>query len=317
MVVRWSSKLSLTFPCSNGIKQGGVLSPTLFCVYIDVLICRIASSKIGCYVGHEYVGALGYADDLALLAPTVAAAKQLLNICESFANEYSVLFNGTKSVCIVTGMRANVRVELKLNGEVIPCKDNATHLGTVIGPNSSVLNVKQAVADLYKATNLLMSNFGHCSINVLDVLFSSYCTAFYGSPLWKLNVHTMRPLVTAWKKCLKRVWKLSVRTRSHYVALLRDLDLIPMLLLRYFNFYVRCIESNNRIVRYMAELSECPNLKICSEVSSLDVDVLYGNRNFVRQCIRNITVNNSSPEIVALAGVLRELCYCRDGIFNT
>ena len=34
LAVRWLSNISDTFNCSNGVKQGGVLSPVLFCIYI-------------------------------------------------------------------------------------------------------------------------------------------------------------------------------------------------------------------------------------------------------------------------------------------
>jgi hypothetical protein len=34
--VKWGSSLSNPFNCTNGVKQGGVLSPLLFCLYMDV-----------------------------------------------------------------------------------------------------------------------------------------------------------------------------------------------------------------------------------------------------------------------------------------
>ena len=36
----------------------------------------------------------------------------------------------------------------------------------------------------------------------------------------------------------------------------------------------------------------------------------------MRDIIRNMTLSNSSDETIALAGMLRELCYCRDGVFD-
>ncbi len=39
---------------------------------------------VGCYVGHQFFGALGSADDLTLLAPTPNALRKMLLICEQF-----------------------------------------------------------------------------------------------------------------------------------------------------------------------------------------------------------------------------------------
>ena len=46
--------------------RGGVLSPVLFCIYIDGLLQRLARSRIGCNFGTIYIGVLADADDLVL-----------------------------------------------------------------------------------------------------------------------------------------------------------------------------------------------------------------------------------------------------------
>ena len=52
---------------TNGVHQGGILSPVLFTVYLDELLQCLSTLNIGCHVGHHYVGSLCYADDIALL----------------------------------------------------------------------------------------------------------------------------------------------------------------------------------------------------------------------------------------------------------
>ena len=50
---------------SNGVKQGGCLSPTLFSVYLNKLIEILRSSNIGCRYGNHYIGVYCYADDIS------------------------------------------------------------------------------------------------------------------------------------------------------------------------------------------------------------------------------------------------------------
>ncbi len=42
------------FNSINGVRQGGVVSPLMFTVYIDELICCLQKSGIGCFIGQEY-----------------------------------------------------------------------------------------------------------------------------------------------------------------------------------------------------------------------------------------------------------------------
>ena len=89
------------FTALNGVKQGAVLSPILYCVYVDDLLLILSRAGVGCFIGLHFVGALAYADDLVLLAPTASAMRKLLAICEDFAREYSISFNALKSKCLV------------------------------------------------------------------------------------------------------------------------------------------------------------------------------------------------------------------------
>ncbi len=57
--VRWGNAMSQQFTVCNRVKQGWVLSPILFAVYIDGLLGRLKERGIGCYMGNSYVGGYG------------------------------------------------------------------------------------------------------------------------------------------------------------------------------------------------------------------------------------------------------------------
>ena len=51
--VRWAKTFSNCFHTTNGVRQGGVLSPILFTVYIDDLLIALEDCGIGCFWKHH------------------------------------------------------------------------------------------------------------------------------------------------------------------------------------------------------------------------------------------------------------------------
>ena len=95
--VRWGNSLSDPIGVSNGVRQGSVLSPVLFSVYLDDLLEDLSQSGVGRYWGHMFAGALCYADDLVLLAPCASALRRMLSICSYYARDHGLLFNPCKT----------------------------------------------------------------------------------------------------------------------------------------------------------------------------------------------------------------------------
>jgi len=66
-------------------------------VCILVICCSaLFYSGVGCYIGNNFVGALAYADDIVLIAPTATAMCKLLSICGEYATENCISFNASK-----------------------------------------------------------------------------------------------------------------------------------------------------------------------------------------------------------------------------
>ena len=69
--------------------------------YTDELLKRLEETGVGCHIGSRFTGALAYADDMivdiTLLAPCKSALSILVSVCEKYASEFDILFNGSKS----------------------------------------------------------------------------------------------------------------------------------------------------------------------------------------------------------------------------
>ena len=87
---RWAGDISKLFKVANGVKQGGLLSPNLFNVYIDVLLSKLKHSGFRCHIGNTFKGALAYADDVLLLCLTVSGFNVLISISETYAKKCNI-----------------------------------------------------------------------------------------------------------------------------------------------------------------------------------------------------------------------------------
>ena len=69
-------------------------------IYVDDLSVTLNACRVGCCVGNVIINHLIFADDLLILAPSVAGLSKLLRICESFGESNDIIFNQKKSACL-------------------------------------------------------------------------------------------------------------------------------------------------------------------------------------------------------------------------
>jgi len=80
--VKWGKHVSKFVKLIAGVRQGGVLSPVLFAVFINDLVDEVNKANIGCYISNVCVSIVLYADDIMLIAPSITGLQRLLTICE-------------------------------------------------------------------------------------------------------------------------------------------------------------------------------------------------------------------------------------------
>ena len=95
--MRWDTTTTTLFLVINGVKQGGILSPMLFNVYMDDLSIKLNQSGIGGVIGGHLINHLCYADDLCLISISSAGMQKLLDMCSTYATENVLTYNGSKS----------------------------------------------------------------------------------------------------------------------------------------------------------------------------------------------------------------------------
>ena len=222
MCTRWNGAKSFHFGATNGVKQGAILSPILFCVYIDELLNRINRSGIGCHIVHLSYAGCGYADDAGLISPSVTALQKLLCICEKFADEYDVLFNAKKTICIKIGSDGEPPVKpVMLHGSVISWAKCIKHLGNMINVDlSDEADIALKKSSFVSQVNTLNNKFSSMSSLVRGSLLQAYCCSWYGCQNWDLISKPCRQLNIEWNKAVRRTLRVPFCTHTVLLPLL-------------------------------------------------------------------------------------------------
>jgi endonuclease/exonuclease/phosphatase family metal-dependent hydrolase len=256
--VLWAGLYSEYFTAVNGVKQGGVLSPVLFCIYIDDLLIKLSHSGVGCYMGLDFVGALAYADDIVLLAPTPSAMRKMLSVCDAYAVDYDIVFNADKSKFLVIPSNSRRRIysdmcqcRFFIGGNSIENVNQYTHLGHIITSSQS------DTEDITHRRNCFVGQVNNvlCFFNKLDVLvklklFKSFCSSMFGSELWALDDDSIDIFCVAWRKALRRIFNLPYNTHSYLLPLISNtLPILDELSKRSARFITSCLLSPSRLVK--------------------------------------------------------------------
>jgi hypothetical protein len=251
----WNGTNSTSFNVCNGVRQGGVLSPLLFAIYMDELIDRLKKTGVGCYVGYHFVGAVAYADDLTLLCPSREGLQSMLSVCESFGKEFHVTYNANKTACIIFDKKCHSNVPmLSLNNQYLEWKECVIHLGNTVYYNlQDNIDISNKKGKFISSVNLLMANFSSVPVSLLNSLFKSYCCSFYGSQIWNLRNKNINNMCTMYNKALRRIWHLPYVSHTQIVHELSNcVPLDVIFAKRFVNMFAKMEASTNICLKFLA-----------------------------------------------------------------
>lgn len=309
--IKWGAIKSPNFNVSNGVKQGGILSPIMFVLYMDEMFIRLKATGYGCYIGRLFCGSLGYADDSMLLAPSVCSLKLMLDIVNKYGIEYDVLFNPEKNKLLCYSNN-NAQIEgITYNNVFIKAETSTTHLGNPVGPGVKYGDIKSVTHKFIQAVNYVLAVFPKCHSNVKYQLFKTYCMPLYGAMLWDFSCNDMEYFFTQWRKCVRKIWALPPTTHCDLVHLIcQDIPVKHQLHKRFIRFFLSLSSSENVYV------SKCAQLALngsCSNVCHSLNHVAYKN-NIDKYSLGNICefYSDALEKDLMAAGSIIDLCYLRD-----
>ena len=174
--------MSRFFTINFGVRQGSVLLPYLFAVYVNDVDC----SSTGRHV-------ILYADDIILIASSISELEKLLHKCENELYWLDMSVNFKKSCCLRVGQRFNVTCAniISLNGQKLPWVSEMKYLGIhVVSSKLFRCSIHEAKRSFYRSANEIFGKIGRFAPeNVTLQLIQSKCipALLYGLEACPLN----------------------------------------------------------------------------------------------------------------------------------
>lgn len=216
--VRWGRGCtSSSFGITNGTRQGSVASPAFWSVYLDPLFSKLREEGVGCHVAGVYMGVIGYADDLILLATNRTAAQRMLNVCEKFAGENNINFStnpdpvkSKSKAMYVTGLKGSVLqkpMPLQLCGQALPWVAQAEHLGHALCEDGMMAqDAREKRAQFIDCSAKIRETFSFAHPLEQIAAVEKYCTSVYGSNLYDLTSKEANMIFSSWRTGIKISW---------------------------------------------------------------------------------------------------------------
>jgi len=103
VVIKWDGYIhySTYFRVTLGTRQGSILSPVLFHLFLSGLMLELSLCEHGVRVGHDLYNSFAYADDVSLFSTTVPGLQKLIDICTDYSSLWPFNFGIQKTKCMM------------------------------------------------------------------------------------------------------------------------------------------------------------------------------------------------------------------------
>jgi hypothetical protein len=256
-------------------------------------------------------------------------------VCDKFASEFNVIFNATKSKCITFYKQKNSVVQAPFRDFALPLfsissnnienVSSWSHLGHLLNANllddDDILSRRNS---LIGQVNSFLCNFSNVDISVKNALFRVYCSSHYGSELWDLTNRKIEDYCVAWRKGLRKIWKLPYDCSSLNVAVVSNtVPIYDELCRRVMNFIHSCLHCDSTFIQSIVlnGISTGMNSPIGRNVAHCSAH-FNSNIGSIGTCklsscrCSEMCNNRMDTQLVARANVLREIMLIRDGLLE-
>ena len=234
--VKIGKKFSKPFKTNRGVRQGCVLSPLLFILFLSDLQDVLDSSKDNVKVSKDTeISCLMWADDILILSETEEGLQHKLNALAEYSKKNKLTVNTKKTQCMIFNKTGRLlrNHRFTYNETTLECVREYKYLGFIVTPSGEIgTGLKdlrnRAMRGLAKLRKSLGAYFRHDVSNTIHLYtyivrpILLYCCDFWGCIKQPRN----NPIVTFHLMFCKQL--LGVRKQTCNDAVLQEIGLLPI-----------------------------------------------------------------------------------------
>ena len=208
------------FPATVGVRQGCILSPVLFNIFLERIMQEALSdfdSTVS--IGGRPLCNLRFADDIDLIGRDEEELQDLTTRLEESAGKFGMEISAEKSKVLVNSNKDTPQTHIIMNGETLEQVDSFKYLGALITEDGkSTIEIRARLAIALSAMSRLSKMWKSQRISIATKirLYKALVTsiALYGCESWTLLAETEQRIEAFEMKCYRRILNISYRDRK-------------------------------------------------------------------------------------------------------
>ena len=220
-------KILKQFAINQGVRQGCVLSPLLFNIFMAELAKNLNSLESGLQMNDLKINSIFWADDIVLLCENGDQLDRMIKIISQYCKVNKLTINGKKTKCLIFNKTGRLmRDKFFLNGTALENVRQYKYLGFIFTPSGEIRSGLQDLRDrAFKAFQAVKSKMGESfnqdvvtALNLYDSMIKPILT--YASDFWGCyKLPQSNPVEILHMKVLKQILGVQKQTTNLGVLL--------------------------------------------------------------------------------------------------
>ena len=238
--VRLENGMSEWFPIKRGVRQGCILSPSLFSIYTEMIMRDVeedghTSEYDSIKINGREINELRYADDTVLISKTPEGLDNILQSTKRHSEKKDLFLNPSKTKVMSTD-KCTRTPSISVNNEELENVNNFTYLGAQINRDGKITpeirrRLAIATAKINKLQKLWKSNSLKTKLRALKTTI--FPVATYGCESWVITKADAKKINAFEMKCYRRILRISWCDRIKNEEVLERVNIKQCQLLSY------------------------------------------------------------------------------------